>query len=72
MAELWARSELALDQNFVNESFIGPSFTGRLIAETTIAGIPAVILTITGRAWVTGIGQYLLDPSDPFPTGFLF
>ena len=34
------------------------------------AGIDAVLPTITGRAWVTGIGQYMLDPSDPYPTGF--
>ncbi len=72
MAELWARGELALDQDFVNESFIGSQFIGRLIAETTVAGIAAVIPTVTGRAWVTGIGQYLLDPADPFPTGFQF
>jgi proline racemase len=72
MAELWARGELALDQDFVNESFIGSSFTGRLVREATVAGIAAVVPTITGRAWVTGIGQYLLDPADPFPTGFQF
>ncbi|WP_411719911.1 proline racemase family protein [Mycetocola sp.] len=70
MAELWARGELDLHTDFVNESFIGSRFVGRLIAETTVAGIPAVIPTVTGRAWVTGIGSYLLDPSDPFPTGF--
>ena len=72
MAELWARGELPLHQDFLNESFIGSRFTGRLVAETTVAGIPAVVPTITGRAWVTGIGQYLLDPTDPFPTGFTF
>ena len=72
MADLWARGQLGLDQDFVNESFIGSSFTGRLVRETTVAGIPAVVPTITGRAWVTGIGQYLLDPADPFPTGFQF
>ncbi|MEX1079754.1 MAG: proline racemase family protein [Homoserinimonas sp.] len=72
MAELWARGELALDTDFVNESFIGSKFIGRLVRETTVAGIPAVVPTITGRAWVTGIGQYLLDPSDPFSTGFQF
>ncbi|WP_350348728.1 proline racemase family protein [Agromyces sp. G08B096] len=72
MAELWARGELALDTDFVNESFIGSRFVGRLIAETEVDGRPAVIPTITGRAWVTGMGQYLLDPSDPFPTGFQF
>jgi len=28
--------------------------------------------TISGRAWVTGIGQYFLDEDDPFPEGFVF
>jgi proline racemase len=72
MAELWARGELALNEDFVNESFIGSRFTGRLISETEVGGMPAVIATVTGRAWVTGLAQYLLDPSDPFPSGFEF
>ncbi len=72
MAELWGRGELGLNTDFVNESFIGGRFIGRLVAETEVAGIPAVVPTITGRAWVTGLSQYLLDPSDPFPTGFTF
>ncbi|MHB9856967.1 proline racemase family protein [Streptomyces sp. YIM S03343] len=72
MAELWARGELPLDQDFVNESFIGTRFIGRLVEETTVAGLPAVIPTITGRAWVTATAQYLLDPTDPFQEGFAF
>lgn len=72
MAELWARGELPLDTDFVNESFIGSRFVGRLIGESDVNGTPAVIPAITGRAWVTGMGQYMLDPSDPFPTGFIF
>ena len=72
MAELWQRGELGLDTDFVNESFIGSRFVGRLVGETDVAGIPAVLPTVTGRAWVTGLGTYLLDPSDPFPTGFEF
>jgi proline racemase len=71
MAQLHARGQLALDTDFVNESFIGTTFTGRLVEETTVAGIPAVVPTITGRAWVTGTAQYVLDPDDPFPAGFL-
>jgi len=70
MAQLHARGELPLHADFVNESYIGTAFTGRLVDETTVAGIPAVIPTITGRAWVTGTAQYMLDPSDPFPQGF--
>ena len=72
MAELWARGELPLQTDFVNESFIGSRFVGRLVAETDVAGTPAVVPTITGRAWVTGTARYLLDPTDPFPTGFAF
>ena len=70
MAQLHARGQLPLDTDFVNESFIGTSFVGRLVEETEVAGIPAVIPTVTGRAWVTGTAQYMLDPSDPFPRGF--
>ena len=70
MAQLHARGQLALDTDFTNESVIGSRFTGRLVRETTVGDTPAVVPEITGRAWITGMGQYLLDPLDPFPTGF--
>jgi proline racemase len=76
MAQLHARGELPLDTDFVNESFIGTRFVGRLVEETTVdvpGGDPirGVVPTITGRAWLTGTAQYFLDPTDPFPAGFL-
>jgi proline racemase len=71
MAQLWSRGELPLRTDFVNESFIGTRFVGRLVDETTVAGQQAVVPTVTGRAWITGTAQYLLDPEDPFPAGFL-
>lgn len=70
MAALHARGRLPLDTDFRNDSFIGTTFIGRLIGETTVGGRPAVIPTVTGRAWVTGTAQYMLDPADPFPEGF--
>lgn len=70
MAVLHARGELALDTDFVNESFIGTTFTGRLIERTTVAGIDAVVPSITGRAWITSTSQFLLDPDDAFPDGY--
>jgi len=74
MAQLHARGLLAEGAEFVNESFIGTRFTGRIAGQTTVgsgAGArPAVIPEITGRAWVTGTAQYHLDPTDPFPEGF--
>jgi proline racemase len=70
MAQLHARGELPLDTEFVNESFIGTTFVGRLVDTTVVGGVEAVVPTITGRAWVTGTAQYMLDPTDPFPAGF--
>jgi proline racemase len=70
MAQLHARGELPLHADFVNESFIGTRFVGRLVDTADVAGHAAVVPTVTGRAWITGTAQYLLDPDDPFPAGF--
>ncbi|MCW2984417.1 MAG: proline racemase [Conexibacter sp.] len=70
LAQLHARGELAVGDPFVNESVLGTRFTGRVVEETTVAGRPAVVPEVTGRAWITGMGQYLLADDDPFPAGF--
>jgi proline racemase len=70
MAALHARGELALGQEFVNESIIGSRFNGRLVEEVALGTTSAVVPEVTGRAWITGMSTYLLDPSDPFPAGF--
>ena len=54
MAQLHARGELALDAAFVNESYLGRPFYGRLVEETTVCPYPAVVPEVTGRAWITG------------------
>jgi proline racemase len=70
MAQLHARGELGLGEAFRHESVLGTRFTGRLVAEVEVGGRPAVVPEITGRAWITGMGQYVLDAEDPFPAGF--
>lgn len=70
MALLHARGELALGADYVHESVLGTRFTGRLLGETEVGGRPAVVPQITGSAWVTAVGEHLLDPTDPFPEGF--
>ncbi len=69
--QLHALGELPLGADFVNESFIGTQFTGRLVESRRSGIAPAVVPHITGRAWLTGTAQYFLDPRDPFPQGFL-
>ncbi|HWO67246.1 MAG TPA: proline racemase family protein [Umezawaea sp.] len=68
LAQLHARGELDLGVDYVNESLLGTRFTGRLVREGDDG---TVIPTVTGRAWITGTAQYLLDPTDPFPAGFV-
>ena len=70
LAAAHARGELAVGEELVNESVIGTRFGGRIVAETEVAGLPAIVPEISGRAWITGMGQYVLDPEDPFPAGF--
>ena len=70
LAALHARGELGVGEEFVNRSVIGTRFAGRIVEETKVAGLPAVVPEISGRAWITGMGEYVLDPDDPFPEGF--
>ena len=51
-------------------SLIGSRFSGLIAGETLVAGQPAIIPEISGRGWVTGIHQHMLDPDDPWPEGY--
>lgn len=70
MAALHSRGKLPLGQDFVHAGILGTKFTGRLQRETRVGPYQAVVPTISGQAWITGIAQYVLDPSDPFPEGY--
>jgi proline racemase len=70
MAALHAKGQLGLNQDFRHEGVLGTVFTGRLLRETTVGKYPAVVPTLTGTAWITGLATYVLDPTDPFPEGF--
>jgi proline racemase len=71
MAQLYARGEIGLHEDFVHASLIGSRFTGRLVETARVGDFSAVIPTVRGRAWITGLANYVLDPDDPFPAGFL-
>lgn len=70
MATLYAKGELQLNQEFRHQSIIGVVYTGRLIENATIAGTPAVIPTVTGRSWISGLHTIVLGNDDPFNEGF--
>jgi len=71
MAARHAKGELKLGETFVTESVIGSIFYGKLVKEVNVAGIKAVIPEVNGRAFMTGIHQFMIDDDDPFKYGFL-
>jgi proline racemase len=71
MAALYARGLLKVGEGITHESIIGSRFEGRIVGTTTTNGVEAVLTTIKGRAWITGLHQYFVDPSDPWQQGYL-
>lgn len=70
MAVLHARGQLRVGDRFVGESIIGSRFFCRIEDTTEVGGLPAIVPSLSGRAWITGIRQDMLDPSDPWPSGY--
>lgn len=70
MALLHARGEIKVGETFTARSIIDSEFHGRIVETTTLGDTPAIIPEITGRAWITGIHQHMLDPDDPWPEGY--
>ena len=64
MAYLYSQGKLGLDEEYVNESIFGTKFTGRCIEEVRVGSYKAVVPKITGSAYVTGMGQFVVDGRD--------
>ncbi|HAW48439.1 MAG TPA: hypothetical protein DCX34_14610 [Roseovarius sp.] len=70
MAVLHARGTMKEGDRLTARSVIGSTFSGRIIGETRVGGSPAIHPEISGRGWITGMHQHMLDPSDPWPEGY--
>ncbi len=70
MAVLHARGELAVGEPLLCLSLIDSRFHCRIESETRVGDRPAVVPSISGRAWITGMHQHMLDPADPWPRGY--
>lgn len=71
VATLHARGKLALGESFVHEGIVGSQFIGKVVATTQVGSYPAVIPSIEGKAFITGLHQFVVDPTDPLKDGFL-
>jgi trans-L-3-hydroxyproline dehydratase len=70
MAVLHARGALKIGDSYIGRSIIDSKFEGRIVGEAMVGNKQAIIPEITGRAWITGTSQLLLDPDDPWPAGY--
>jgi proline racemase len=70
MAVLHAKGLMTPGESYVGRSVINSRFVGRIVGEATVGNHKAIIPEITGRAWISGTSQLMLDPDDPWPEGY--
>jgi proline racemase len=70
LAVMAARGQIGAGARYEALSIIGSQFEGRIVGETRIGDRAAVIPEISGRGWINGTHQHMLDPGDPWPEGY--
>ncbi len=70
MAVMHARGEMKPGDGYLARSIIGSEFSCGIDSTTTVGDKTAIVPTISGRAWITGTHQWMLDPEDPWPEGY--
>ncbi|NEV02775.1 proline racemase family protein [Bradyrhizobium uaiense] len=72
LAAMYARGEVRLGDELRAQSIIDTEFQVELTGQTCIGcgSEGAVLSRISGRAWIFGMYQCALDPTDPFAFGF--
>ncbi|MCI0346513.1 MAG: proline racemase family protein [Chloroflexi bacterium] len=71
LAVLHARGQMGVGDSMTHASVIGSRFDGRIVREVDLSGRPAIVPAIRGAAWITGVTRVVVDPTDPFPEGYL-
>jgi proline racemase len=70
MAVLTAMGLLGPEGTFTHESIVSTTFRGRVLQQTSVADLPAIVPEIEGSAWITGEHTFLIDSRDPLRAGF--
>jgi proline racemase len=70
MALMHSRGELAVGEPFKHLSILDTEFACSIEEVSKVGEIEAVLTSVAGRAWLTGVSYYGSDPEDPFPHGY--
>ncbi|HYD96026.1 MAG TPA: trans-3-hydroxy-L-proline dehydratase [Noviherbaspirillum sp.] len=71
-AQLYLRGRLGMNEPYLNGSIVGSAFKVRVIEAVKVGDLDGAITEVTGSAHISGFNQWVLEDSDPFPTGFFF
>ncbi|MFW6054969.1 MAG: proline racemase family protein [Thermodesulfobacteriota bacterium] len=71
MALLHKKGRLAPGRDYIQQGILGTRFSGSIVREIQVASRPAIIPEISGQAFITGYHRFVIDPDDPFQSGFL-
>ncbi len=71
VALLAVKEDIKDKQDVVIESIVGGKMTVNIQSHCDYYGKNAVIARVSGRAFITGSHQFMLDNNDIFPQGFL-
>lgn len=69
----YAKGDIAENQVIVIESILGAAstFSGRVVGKAAVGSFNAIIPEVSGKAFITGRHEFLLDPRDELGKGFL-
>lgn len=71
IAQLYLRGLIAQDSVLINESVIGSVFSAKVLSETQVGDMPAIIPEVSGNAYICGFANWIIDERDPQKNGFL-
>jgi proline racemase len=71
MATEVSKGHLGINEEYIGEGILGTIYRGRAVERTKVGKYEAIIPEITGRTFVTGFTNFVLDQADPMPTGWL-
>ncbi len=70
LAAMHAKGQIKVGGSFRNKGVLDVVYKGECLEEVDFYGKKAVIPAITGRSWIYGFNNLILDPTDPFQEGF--
>ncbi len=72
LALLHAKGEISEGQHLIIESILGATstFGGRVVGRTQVGEYDAIVPEVSGRAFITGRHEFIIDPRDELGQGF--